>query len=179
MNLNFPENSVKSYWNNFLKVIFLLRRYIRCLLLGHSYLWYVTSFFIIKLFRFDLRNFIQVCQAVTVQPPNARQKLDTSSSIPHWSAGNYHECWVKASLQSFTDNDEGSVWWKILENDEKQHTRNINNHYTVWKKNCFICHKCNFSVLKNECLVSRPSQARWIRSITVSEVLQILELLLN
>ena len=99
--------------------------------------------------------------------------------VPHWSAGNCHESWVKASLQSFTDNDEGSVWWKILENDEKQHTRNINNHYTVWKKNCFICHKCNFSVLKNECLVSRPSQARWIRSITVSEVLQILALMLN
>ena len=50
----------KSYWNKFLKVIYFYQKMIFHLLFVHSYLSYVTSFFIIKLFRLDLRNFIQV-----------------------------------------------------------------------------------------------------------------------
>ena len=56
------------YWNKFLKVIF-LPKMIFHLLFVHSYLSYVTSFFIIKLFRLDSRNFIQVWWA-TFNLPN-------------------------------------------------------------------------------------------------------------
>ena len=55
------ETLVKGCWNNFLKVIFHQKVIYRLQSeSGHLYLQ-VTSFFIIKLFRFDLRNFIQVC----------------------------------------------------------------------------------------------------------------------
>ena len=56
MSSNPQETFVKSYWNNFLKVIFLSKRYML------SVFWTFISIirFIIKLFCFDLRNFIQV-----------------------------------------------------------------------------------------------------------------------
>ena len=56
---NSPKTFVSSYWNNFLKSYF-YQNVICCLHFGHSYLLYVTSLLIIKLFLFDLRNFIQV-----------------------------------------------------------------------------------------------------------------------
>ena len=59
MNANPPETFVKSYWNEFLKVIFYQKMNFHMIFV-HSYLSYVTLFFIIKLFRLDWRNFIQV-----------------------------------------------------------------------------------------------------------------------